>query len=193
MKLLGTEIIRNIETDIYSYLPKEYGDYRESRAIIHAEASEFETLNNTIADILAQFYIDTATWGLSNWETVCGITVDETKPVDERRSLIKAKLRGTGVVTPSLIQNVISSYTGGDVEITEDTANYTVKIKFVSTYGTPTNMSDVQKVMRDIVPAHLAITYEFKYPLWSDWNTANRTWTTINTSNKTWTQYESGL
>jgi hypothetical protein len=193
MKLLGTEITRNIETEMFSYLPQEYADYRESKAIIQSEAIELEALNDAISDVLAQFYIDTATWGLADWEKVCGVTPDELKPIEERRSLIKAKMRGTGVVTTALIQNVVSSYTGGDVEITEDFASYNVKVKFVSTYGVPTNMTDVQKVVRDILPAHLGLVFEFKYPLWSDWNTANRQWSAINTDNKTWTQYESGL
>ena len=193
MKLLGTNNERIIETDMYGYLPTEYRDYRESRAIIKAEAAEFEALNKEISDILAQFCVDTATWGLSYWETMCGIIVNETKPVEERRSLIKARRRGTGVVTATLIQNVIASYAGGDVTVTEDNPNYTIKIKFISNFGTPTNMTDIQQVVRDIVPAHLAITYEYKYPLWSAWTTANRTWTQINTDNKTWTQYESGI
>ena len=193
MKFIGTDIERNIEADLYSYLPQEYADYRESRAIIKAEAAEFEALNNEISDILAQFYIDTATWGLAYWEQMSGIPVNESKSVDERRSLIKAKRRGAGVVTAALIQNVINSYSGGDVQITEDMANYTIKIKFVSNLGTPTNMPDIQSVLRDIVPAHLAISYEYKYPLWSDWNASGKTWTDITTANKTWTQYEAGI
>jgi uncharacterized protein YmfQ (DUF2313 family) len=193
VKFIGTDIERNIETDLYSYLPQEYVDYRESRAIIKAEASEFEALNSAISDVLDQFFIDTATWGLANWEVMSGIIVNESKPIEERRSLIKAKRRGTGAVTPALIQNVIDSYSGGAVQVTEDMANYTIKIKFVSNLGVPTNMPDIQSVVRDIMPAHLAITYEYKYPLWSDWNTANKTWTDINTANKTWTQYESGI
>ncbi|MGG2024208.1 YmfQ family protein [Gottfriedia sp. S16(2024)] len=193
MKLLGTNNERIIESDMYGYLPQEYRDYRESRAIIKAEAAEFESLNSAISDLLAQFCIDTATWGLSYWEQMCGLIVNESKPIDERRSLIKARRRGTGVVTPALIQNVIDSYSGGAISITEDTANYTIKIKFVSNYGTPTNMPDIQQVIRDIMPAHLAIIYEYKYPLWSDWSAANKTWTAINTANKTWTQYESGI
>lgn len=193
MKLLGTDIVRSIESELFGYLPKEYEDYRESRAIIGAEAIEFEALNEAIADILAQFYIDTATWSLSAWEKESGITPDDSKPIEERRSQLKAKRRGTGVVTKVLIQSVVSSYAGGEIEITEEPANYLIKIKFVSTYGTPTNQTDLQKVVRDIVPAHLAVIYEFKYPLWSEWTTLNRTWTQINTSNKTWTQYENGL
>jgi uncharacterized protein YmfQ (DUF2313 family) len=193
LRYLGTDIERNIEADLYGYLPQEYADYRESRAIIKAEAAEFEALNSAISDVLDQLFIDTATWGLTNWEQMSGIPVNEAKPIAERRSLIKAKRRGTGVVTSALIQNVINSYSGGDVQVTEDMPNYTIKIKFVSNLGTPTNMPDIQQVIRDIVPAHLAITYEYKYPLWSDWTTANKTWAQIDAANKTWTQYESGI
>jgi hypothetical protein len=168
VKLLGTDIERDVERSMFDYMPREYEDLRESRAIIQAEAAEFETLNDKIADVLAQFYVDTATWGLANWERICGIPVDESKPIDQRRSVIKSKLRGIGTVTVDLIKNVTEAYYNGEVEVTEQPSLYTVKIKFVSKLGVPPNLADIQNALREIIPAHLAIDFEFSYLLIRD-------------------------
>ncbi|AND39627.1 YmfQ family protein [Cytobacillus oceanisediminis] len=167
MKFLGTELTRNIERDMFDYMPKEYEDYRESRAIIQSEAAEFESLNAQITDVLAQFFIDTATWGLANWEQLVDVPTDPTKPLNQRRSVIKSKLRGIGTVSVSLIKNVAESYANGEVDVVEESANFTIRIKFVSTLGVPENLADIQKAITDIIPAHLAINFEFTYVLYS--------------------------
>ncbi|EMI10360.1 YmfQ family protein [Anoxybacillus gonensis] len=168
MRILGTDIERDIERNMFSYIPQDYWIYRESREIIKAEASELESLNAAIGDVLAQFFIDTATWGLSHWERICGIPIDESKPVEQRRSVIKSKLRGIGTVTVALIKNVAESWYNGEVEVTEQPSLYTVKIKFVSKLGVPPNLADIQNALREIIPAHLAIDFEFSYLLIKD-------------------------
>ncbi|KQC48545.1 phage portal protein [Geobacillus sp. Sah69] len=153
---------------MFGYIPREYEDYRESRAIVKTEAAEFEALNAKIADVLAQFFVDTATWGLSHWERICGIPIDESKPVEQRRSVIKSKLRGIGTVTVDLIKNVAEAYYNGEVEVIEQPSLYTVKIKFVGKLGVPPNLADIQNALRGIIPAHLAIDFEFSYLLIKD-------------------------
>jgi hypothetical protein len=182
MKLLGTELTRDIQRDMFDYLPKEYEDYRESHAIIVTEAAEFESLNDEIADVLAQFFVDTATWGLANWERLVNVTVDESKPIDQRRSVIKSKLRGVGTVTVGLIKNVAESYSNGEVAVTESASTYTISIKFVGKLGVPPNMADIQQALRDIIPAHLAINYEFTYVLYDELKAKYTTYDALATS-----------
>ena len=59
--------------------------------------------------LLDQLVVETATWGLKYWEQTLGIPVDEAKELDYRRSRIKSRLRGAGVTTVALIQNVAES------------------------------------------------------------------------------------
>lgn len=186
MKFLGTDLSRDIKRDMFDYMPKEYEDYAESNAIITSEAKEFEKLNADISDVLNQFYIDTATWGLAAWEYICGIPTDETKPIDQRRSFIKTRLRGMGTVTVELIKNVVESYVYGDVDVIEDNPNYTITIKFVSTYGVPNNLHDIEEALRDIIPAHLAINYSFKFASYAQLTTLYANYGAIVTANKTY-------
>jgi uncharacterized protein YmfQ (DUF2313 family) len=163
MKFLGTDLTRNIERDMFDYMPREYEDFRESRALIMSEATEFERIHSNISEVLAQFFIDTATWGLANWEQVVGVKTDESKPVEQRRSVVKSKLRGVGTVTVELIQNVAESWYGGDVEVTQEPSQYLVTVEFVSSYGVPENLDDVEWALRDIIPAHLQLAFKFRF------------------------------
>lgn len=163
MIIIGTDLTRDIKRDMADYLPKYYGDVTEAMNIIERESAEFEQLNADIKDVLDQYFIATATWGLSYWERVCNIATDESKPYDQRRSVIKSKLRGMGTVTVEMIKNVADSYTNGDVEVTEDNVNYTVVITFTSVIGLPPNVEDCQSALREIIPAHLGIDFVFRY------------------------------
>jgi hypothetical protein len=171
---------------MYDYIPGYYEDIREARAIVDTESAILDLVNADINDVLAQFYVDTATWGLANWERICGISTDESKPIDQRRSVVKSKLRGIGTVTVGLIESVAESYSNGDVAVIEDNANYTVTIKFVSTLGVPPNMADIQNALREIIPAHLAINYEFTYATYSELTAKYATYTALATSGHTY-------
>ncbi|MEW9697935.1 putative phage tail protein [Paenibacillus sp. SI8] len=183
-------MILDVTQDMRDYLPRYYGDSAVVMNIVDREAAEIIALNDAIQDVLAQYFIDTATWGLANWERVCGLITDEAKPIDQRRSVLKSKLRGVGTVTAELVKTVAESYNNGEVSVTEDAANYLVKITFISNRGVPANLTDIQSALRDIIPAHLAITFEFTYMTWSALDAKTFTWDSLTTHNYTWSQFE---
>lgn len=148
---------------LIDYVPPYYGELLESSEILSVEDVEFSRLNASIDDLLLQFNVSTATWGLREWERICGIATDNGKTVSERRSNVKARLRGYGVVTVEHIKSISDGYYGGQTDIVERFADYTIVIKFTSSYGIPPNLSDLQEVLREIIPAHLVIEYEFKF------------------------------
>lgn len=174
-------INRDINRDMYDYLPKYYHELKEAQAIIDSESIEVEALNNDIKDVLSQFFVDTATWGLSRWEYIVGIRVDESKPIDQRRSQIKSALRGAGTTTVALIKNVAESFQNGEVEVGEDNANYEVIITFVGNRGIPPNMTDVYNAIDKIIPAHIKARYKFTYLAWSELDNANISFNTLDT------------
>jgi len=153
---------------LIDYVPHYYNELLESREILSAEDAEIAKLNASIDDLLLQFNVSTATWGLREWERICGVETDDNKPLEERRSVIKSKLRGYGVISVEHIKNVVESFYGGGIEIEEQFAAYTIVVKFTCNYGTPTNMDDVVNALREIVPAHLALKFEFRYLLIRD-------------------------
>lgn len=135
------------------------------REIFKAEGEQIDIFYANIADIQKQLLIDTATWGLIFYEKELKIKTDLNKPVDDRRAVIKSKLRGSGKVDHIQIKIVADAYTNGDVFVS---FNGHIVVKFTSLYGIPPNLDDVKNALEDVKPAHLAIDYEFRYLLIRD-------------------------
>lgn len=151
-------------------LPDIYRESPQADAIIQAQAAEIMRRSIEADDLLAQMEIDRATWALEKYERLLGIRTQPTKPLAERRDLIKARLRGTANTTIKQLKSVAESFYGGKVEIETDYPNYTIYIKFVSNLGVPSNLNDVSDAMRDIIPAHIAFMFKFSYFLVRDIN-----------------------
>lgn len=144
-------------------LPGLYEDIYEARVIMQTEGIEIDEITSNLGDVLDQAIVDKATWGLVNWENFLGIQTDIVKPYDQRRSVIKSKIRGTGTVTVTLLKNVASSYENGAIEVTQQPSLYQFTVKFIDTLGAPTNLDDLKQAIEVIKPAHLAIVYLFRY------------------------------
>ncbi|WP_442601716.1 putative phage tail protein [Paenibacillus sp. KN14-4R] len=134
-----------------------------TRGLNNSIADQMGDLQEVTNETFCQFFIDTATWGLAYWEQFIGIQSDLSKPLDQRRSVVKSKLRGVGTVNVELIKNVAESYEYGEVAVKEDFSTNTIQIEFIGKYGKPTNMEDLMKAMREIIPAHLNIGYRFRF------------------------------
>jgi len=146
-------------------------------------------VNHSIQDFIDQCFIETATWGLAYWEDTVGVLTDVLKDINQRRSVVKAKVRGSGTVTVQFIKNVASSYSNGDVDILEHPSIYSFEVKFVGTRGIPPNLPDLQASINQIKPAHLAVTYTFVYTTWDQVKIVK--WSDVKTS--TWAGLLNGM
>lgn len=153
--------------DFYAASP-EFVDLQNA---LEPEALALWTARDSLMD---QLCVNTATWGLQYWEQTLGITVEQGKDLEYRRSRIRSKLRGSGVTTVALIESVAESFSNGDVAVTEYPQAYRLEIKFVGTIGIPPNLEDLTASLREILPAHLAWNYVMVYNTWD--MTAQHTW-----------------
>lgn len=183
--------IEQIETpDLISYLPPYYQNVKEMVAIQNTLAQELGQINIDIEDLIKQCFVDTATWGLEIWEQIFGIQTDKTKPLDQRRSMIKAKMRGAGTVNIEQIKNIARAFLNGELDVTENFANYSIDIEFTDYGGVPPNRDDLTKILREIIPAHLEINYILNYLLWSVLRNLEWTWDDIDAMDITWADLE---
>ncbi|WP_319025649.1 putative phage tail protein [Paenibacillus polymyxa] len=155
----ATEIARTMR----DYLPRYYEESLLAGNLINREADELARIDAAVYDVLDQFFIGTATWGLARWETMFGVPTDTTKTYEQRREVLCGKLRGSGKVTAELIRNVAAAYANGEVAVSADVPRYTVIIKFIGVFGVPSQIEELKATLRDIVPAHLAIEYNLRY------------------------------
>lgn len=177
--------------DLMRYLPFYYTNSRVIKSLISSTATEIGALRYTADDLLKQFFVSTATWGLDLWEKELGLDTDSSKSYVHRREMILAKLRGTGTTTKQMIKNAAMAFSGGEVEVIEYPAESRFVVQFIGVMGIPQNMPGFTAMLDQIKPAHLA--YEFKYTF-TVWEMIEElTWGAAHT--KTWGQlktYEGG-
>ena len=143
-----------------------------TRPIIDAFEIEEKILNETIEDVKKQFFVDEATWGIDKWEKMLGISKNNND-IQTRRENIKAKMRSRGTTSIEVIKNICEAYSNGVVEINVDHSNYSFEIVFISTIGVPLSFEELDRVINEIKPCHLAHSYKFNYNTHS--NLANYT------------------
>ena len=173
-----------------SYLPPYYETSRVMRSILQAEGAEFDKLREALDETLNQFFVNTATWGLDQWEEELGLPITPDQLDAERRDKIISRLRGYGTATIYIVKNVAESYDKGAIDIVEDHAAYTITVHFVDTTGVPPNLDDLKAAVRAVVPAHLDILYEFNYFLWQELDSKNWTWDQLDALALTWDALE---
>ncbi|BDG48765.1 YmfQ family protein [Parageobacillus sp. KH3-4] len=154
--------------EIIELLPDLFRNSPEYQAIAHAKGKQFDKLEAAIDDVLNQAFIDLATWGLALWEKDYGIPTNPSKSIEERRSNLKAKKRGIGTVKEDVIKNTAEAYYGGEVEVIQKPRDLELIVKFISSYGVPSNLDDVRKALEEIIPCHLELLFEFTYLLIKD-------------------------
>lgn len=178
---VSTEEIQPYTPDLMKYLPSYYDNSEVMKSIQNSAAIEIGKVKYSKADLLNQFYVDTATWGLSSiWEKPLGIETDLNKSYEDRREIIKAKLRGSGTVTKAMMKNVAQAFSGGEVDILENFSDYSFIVQFIGIKGIPKNMQGLIDMIETIKPAHLGYSFKYTYTVWNF--LSKLTWQ----NNKTW-------
>lgn len=168
---------------LMKYLPEDYQKSAEVIEIQEGIGGVWLEIKSDIEDLKAQLDLETATWGLVFWEMDYGIETDLSKDYNARRSVIKAKRRGTGTTTVEMIKNTAESFVNGEVDVEEHNEEYYFNVIMVSVIGIPPNMEDLKKTIEEIKPAHLDYYIIIKYNTWGmakdaiTWGEATgRTW-----------------
>ena len=172
----------NKTEEMKALVPEIFQEIKEYIEIFNAQGAELDNIYNAVNEILAQCFVNTATWGLGYWERMLTIPADNSKEAAYRRDVILSKIKGTGNVTPALIKTVAESYNNGEVDIIEHPETYSFEVKFIGNRGIPPNLSDLQNAIAELKTAHLAVTYTFTYTIWGE--VKQTTWAVVKTG--TW-------
>lgn len=86
-----------------------YQDSKIMQSILDTQGIEIDAIRDKIKNILEQFYVDTATWGLDLWEKELNIQ-DTTGNYSERRNRIKLYLAKPVSVTPRFLTDLVNRY-----------------------------------------------------------------------------------
>lgn len=149
---------------VKNYLPEKFYSAEPFNSILEAIGKESGNLSDNTDDLLNQFFYQTATWGLDYWETYLGIKKQISQTTEQRREVIKAKLKGAGMCTIQKIIDIAKGFAGTyEVYVTEFYSEYRIEVKFVG--GMPTNYNEMVSAIDEIKPAHILLNYEYPYNL----------------------------
>ena len=147
-------------------LPSFY-DNNITKPIQNSFDIEVNSINDEVDNVLNQFYVDSATYGLDYWERMLGISKNNFD-IDTRRENIKAKMRSRGTTSIEVIKNICEAYSNGIVEIIVNHSDYSFEINFIGSIGVPKAFAELDKTVNEIKPCHLAHSYKFNYNTHSD-------------------------
>lgn len=168
---------RDVHAEMPTYLPPQYNDLLDVQTMINAEASEVIRLQAKLAEMLDQFYVNSATYGLDRWEREAAIVPIDARSSGSRRHYINAKLRGYGTITDVQLKSIVDAFYFA--EVADYPRESIVKIKLLGKRGIPKNLEDIEVAVTDVIPAHLAHEYEYTYATWSELETAETTWADV--------------
>ncbi|HBF6777125.1 TPA: DUF2313 domain-containing protein [Clostridioides difficile] len=140
-------------------LPYFYNNSITSK-IQEAYDIELSTLRETYDDTFDQFFVDTATWGLDYWENILSIKNRFDLSIEDRRSNIKAKMRGKGTTTIEVIKAIGEAYTKTDVDVKVFSNLFSFTLSFITNNCSYNTILELDKKIEEIKPAHLEHKFE---------------------------------
>ena len=113
-----------------------------------------------------------------------------TDSLPRRREALAALLRiGGDSFTLDAINDTISGC-GVNARVRETGKAGTVEVSFPKVPGIPPGFDEIQKIVEDILPAHLLVQYHFWYLTWAQLESKFSCWQEIEDKALTWTGLE---
>lgn len=140
-----------------------YQDSKIMQSILDTQGIEIDAIRDKIKDILEQFYVDTATWGLDLWEKELNIQ-DTIGDYSERRNRIKLYLAKPVSVTPRFLTDLINGYSEKkSAKIIEHNPEYWFEI--VLNGNQKLDLDSLSDAIETYKPAHLGYMYSVNIKL----------------------------
>lgn len=154
--VIGKDFMRQESTNILRYLPAFVSETSNTfKTIGDSQSAEHDRLKEYMLDVYKQFFISTATWGLTLWEKDLFLPIIESDSYENRRLRIWNKLQAKQTSTLQFMTDLLNNYVSTkDGKITELYDTYT--LKFEVQEGTIDNWTDLLNAINQWKPAHLA-------------------------------------
>ena len=144
-------------------LPVAYRTDKWVRDLLGCIAALDDTQRAAMLDTAAQLYPDSMTWLLETEERAANLPSIGT--LEERRTALIARWRGSGKCDVALIQRVCDSWKNGEISV--GFAEGVIVLTFVGAYGVPTpaELAALQEAVDRTIPCHLAVQFLWRWLL----------------------------
>ncbi|UAW07792.1 putative portal protein [Psychrobacillus phage PVJ1] len=168
---------RDIRASMLGYLPPYYKDIKDIQSLIVSEANEFTMLYAKLDELFNQFFIDTATYSLADWENATNVR-RRKQTLEDRRMLVKQKFTGLGTVTPVVLKEVVDEFF--EVEVNELPEPSVIELKRINRRGRYGNLDEVKETVDEIIPRHLQPRFVFDFLPWRELDMIRRPWSEVS-------------
>lgn len=164
-------------TQLLPYLPlysRQSGTYQELMKTVGLELDRFRNEIQTILD--DAFVLSAAEDRIEQMEKDLSIIPAGT--LEQRKTYIISILRGQGKLNEARIKSIVSAFTGGDAIVTF--ANSSLMVRILSpALGDVYRFPDVERSLRERVPAHIGLNVIRYYSTWGDVKENFSSWATV--------------
>lgn len=145
-------LLRTYKVDVLRYLPKFLSKDGTFKATQDSLSEEHEKQRLLIIDICKQLFVESATWGLDDWERVYELE-NKHLSIDQRRNLLLVKMRGAQTITEEKLQEIVNLvYPPKNAVVKENTGANTFKV-IIDTIDA---LDEIRRVVEIYKPAHLS-------------------------------------
>lgn len=152
------QFLRVMPVSLQRYLPlflSHDGDFKDT---LGALSHEHERQRQWQIDVGKQFFINTATWGLDDWEAFVGIETDHKLDYQTRRNAILARINYAQTVTLSFLTTLVNLFVAKKNGIVVDHPDQ-YRLDILLPDGQVTSFENLEAALQLYVPAHLGWTY----------------------------------
>ena len=144
-------------------LPVAYRTDKWVCDLLAAIQSLDDTQREQMLDITQQLFPGSMTWALAIEERDAGLP--STGTLEERRTALITRWRGSGKCDVDLIQRVCDSWKNGEISV--GFAKGVIVLTFVGAYGVPeaAELAALRDAVEHTIPCHLAVSYLYRYLL----------------------------
>lgn len=152
-------LLRNDKVDISRYLPKFLAKDKVMFHMLAACSTQHEKQRLILDDLSNQFFVQTATWGLAEWERLVDITPQDGADIESRRAAVLLKLKKPPSVTVTFLEKLINQYIADKSgTVTDHPETYTTD--FNIPLLDKESMAGVTRDVRIYIPAHIGAVYK---------------------------------
>lgn len=150
--------IREEDINLAEYLPVFISQDKEIQTLLSVESKEHDRQRKLLTEILKQFFVHSATWGLDAWEKVFAIYSKPNESYELRRAKIYAKLRSKQISTVQFLKQLASKFFPEQAKVEIKERNPKNLFYLIANY---TALDNDYFALRDAIetykPAHLAM------------------------------------
>lgn len=152
--------LRNIPVALKHYLPQFVTDDKRMGNLLDAATDEHEKQRLLFQDLTNQFFVNTATWGLADWERLLQIYPRSGATYEERRRSILLRLQIKQTSTLGFMGKLVQRYLDeGDAFIEEHNEEYWFRIVMDGNLIDKPGLLDAINLYK---PAHLGCRFMYR-------------------------------